>query len=267
MESHVKAGAQLIDRTVLILDLVANSRGEGVTLKDLCEWTGLNKATCHRILSSLVGHALLSKADKGRRYRLGTKLLVYGAKAANGPGLRSQFQPALQRLRDATGETAVLMARDQDDSVCIDRRDGECLVQTLTGSIGGSVPLGVGPGSLAMLSFFDEPERIAVVERNVTRFSAYAALNETRVKELVMETAAQGYALDRGELIVGVSGISVPIAAVESGPLASLGLTFLAARLTPQLIEEYVGLLRAEVERIQPHLNPLDRNLASPGRM
>ncbi|CAG9268563.1 IclR family transcriptional regulator [Paraburkholderia unamae] len=265
-ESNAKPGAQLIDRVVLILDLVANSRDTGITLKDVCDHTELNKATCHRILSTLVGHNLLTKVDKGRRYRLGTKMLVYGAKAANGPGLRSQFLPAMQRLMEATGETVVLMARDQDDSVCIDRLDGECFVQTLTGAIGGYVPLGVGTGSLAMLSFLDEGERDAIIARNLPRIGTYASLTEARVRTLVGETAAQGYALDRGELLVGVAGISVPIFAVESGPVASLGLTFLSARLTPELIEKCVALLKEEVARVAPNLNPLDRRLTAPGR-
>ncbi|WP_321919461.1 IclR family transcriptional regulator [Paraburkholderia tropica] len=265
-QTNGKPGAQLIDRVVLILDLVANARDEGITLKDFCDLTELNKATCHRILSTLVGHNLLAKVDKGRRYRLGTKMLVYGAKAAKGPGLRSQCQPAMQRLAQLTGETVVLMARDQDDSVCIDRLDGECLVQTLTGAIGGYVPLGVGPGSLAMLSFLADDERDAIVARNLPRIGTYAGTTEKRVRELIDETSTQGFALDRGELLVGVAGVSVPIFAVESGPVASLGLTFLSARLTPELLDKYVNLLKEEVGRIAPNLNPLDRRLTAPGR-
>jgi hypothetical protein len=53
---------------------------------------------------------------------------------------------------------------------------------------------------------------------------------------------------------------------VESGPVASLGLTFLSARLTPELLDKYVTLLKEEVGRVAPNLNPLDRRLTAPGR-
>lgn len=264
---RAKSGAQLLDRAVALLDLVADGSSEGETLKSLCERSNLNKPTCHRILNALVEHGLLNRDPEGRRYRLGTKLMVFGAKAANGPGLRSQCQPALERMRRTTGETAMLMARDGDDSVCIDRYDGDCLLQTLTGSIGGSVPLGVGPGSLAMLAFLPQEQCEEIVARNRPRIAAYPALSDERLWQLIEQTRVQGYALDSGELLPGVAGISMPLHVVETGPIASLSLTFLSARLNPELIERYVALLREEIALIEPYLNPLDRRLTSPERV
>ncbi|PMR76529.1 IclR family transcriptional regulator [Billgrantia endophytica] len=268
MTNHTpKSGAQLLDRAVLLLDLVAGGSREGMTLKALCEQAELNKATCHRILNSLAEHGMLDKDPDGRRYRLGTKLLVLGAKAANGPGLRSLCQPALTRLCQESGETTMLMARDRDDSVCIDRHDGSFLLQTLTGSIGGYVPLGVGPGSLSMLAFMAADEREEVLERNWPRIAAYPALTRDKLRRLIDETISQGYALDRGELVPGVAGIAVPIRVAETGPVASLGFTILSARLSSEMIERYVQALRDEVASIEPHLNPLDRRLTSPERI
>ena len=168
-----KNGVQLLDRAVMLLDLVADAGSEGTTLKALGELSGLNKVTCHRILNSLVEHQMLQKIQGDKCYRLGTKLLVYGAKAARGPGLRRQFQPVLERLRQQTGETVMLMARDRDDSVCIDRYDSEYQMQTLTGSIGGAVPLGLGPGSLAILAFLDVEQQQEIMQRNRPRLESW----------------------------------------------------------------------------------------------
>ena len=54
---------------------------------------------------------------------------------------------------------------------------------------------------------------------------------------------------------------------METGPVASLGLTFLTAKLTPELVAAYAALLREEVELIEPLLNPLDTRLRSPDRI
>lgn len=266
-ESAAKNGVQLLDRAVLLLDLVASAGSDGATLKTLCELSTLNKVTCHRILNSLVEHGFLNRMHGGKHYRLGTKLLILGVKAANGPGIRNHFQPALERIRQQTGETVMLMARDKDDSVCIDRFDGDFQMQTLTGSIGGYVPLGVGPGSLAILSFLPPEEREAIVARNIARMGGYPMLNAERVANWVAETAEQGYAVDTGELIPGIAGIAVPIRVAGSGPVASLGLTLLSPRLTPELIQQHVALLQAEIEKIEPLLNPLDKRLSSPERV
>jgi DNA-binding IclR family transcriptional regulator len=266
-QSAAKNGVQLLDRAVLLLDLVASAGSDGASLKTLCELSALNKVTCHRILNSLVDHGFLNKIPGEKHYRLGTKLLILGVKAAKGPSLRNHFQPALERIRQQTGETVMLMARDKDESVCIDRFDGDFQMQTLTGSIGGFVPLGVGPGSLAILSFLPVDEREAIVARNIPRMGGYPMLNTDRIANWVVETAEQGFAIDTGELIPGIAGIAVPISVSGSGPIASLGLTLLSPRLTPELIQRHVALLRAEVAKIEPLLNPLDKRLSSPERV
>lgn len=260
-DAQGKNGVQLLDRAVMLLDLVSDVGSEGLTLKTLCELSGLNKVTCHRILNSLVDHQLLHKAQGDKCYRLGTKLLIYGAKAARGPGLRRHFQPAMERLRQLTGETVMLMARDRDDSVCIDRYDSDFQMQTLTGSIGGAVPLGLGPGSLAILSFLDTETQQAILERNALRLNNWPILTKTRLQSLIDQTASRGYALDPGELLPGIGGVSVPIRVAGAGVVGSLGLTVLSPRLTPDAVQRYVALLQEEVANVEPMLSPLDTRL------
>ena len=243
-------GAQLLDRAVVLLDLVAGSDPEGVTLKDLTDRSGLNSATCHRILNTLVGHKLLARDNKKRRYRLGARMTIYGARAARGPGLISQCEAALIRLRRRTGDTTHLMARMSHDSVCLDRRDGECVVPTLTGSIGGSVPLGVGPGSVSMLAFLEADEQDFIIRANANRYTGYRDLPVDKVHRLIDETRERGYAADIGELIPGIAGVAMPIMKAGETPIASLGFTLLCAKITPGVIEHYAALLREEIDVI-----------------
>ena len=256
-----KNGVQLLDRAVMLLDLVADAGSEGATLKMLVELSGLNKVTCHRILNSLVEHQMLQKVQGDKCYRLGTKLLVYGAKAARGPGLRRQFQTALERLRQQTGETVMLMARDRDDSVCIDRYDSEYQMQTLTGSVGGAVPLGLGPGSLAILAFLEPELQHEIVARNHARLKEWPQLTAEALQRKLEQTATQGFAVDPGELIPGIAGIAVPIHVPGAGVVGSLGMTFLSPRLNAEVQQRYVALLKEEVAAIAPLISPLDTRL------
>lgn len=244
------SGAQLLDRAVILLDLVADHGVKGISLKELVAISGLNTATCHRILNTLVGHKLLARDDKKRIYRLGARMAIYGARAANGPGLISSCEIALVRLRRYTGDTTHLMARLNHDSVCLDRRDGECIVPTLTGAIGGSVPIGVGPGSIAMLAFLDKDEQDFIIRANMKRYEAYRDLTPEKIYRLLEQTRARGYAIDNGELIPGIAGVAMPIMTDGEHPGASLGFTLLCAKLTPGLIEHYADLLRKEISEI-----------------
>lgn len=243
-------GAQLLDRAVALLDLVADGGVQGVTLKELTNRSGLNTATCHRILNTLVGHKLLARDDRKRCYRLGARMAIYGARAARGPGIISRCEMALTRIRRRTGDTIHLMARLNHDSVCLDRRDGECVVPTLTGSIGGSVPLGVGPGSIAMLAFLEEDEQEFIIRANIERYAAYRDLTADKVRRLIAETRERGYAIDVGELIPGIAGVSVPIFSDGTTPNASLGFTLLSAKLEPGTLEQYAMLLKDEISAI-----------------
>lgn len=244
-------GSQLLDRAVLLLDLIADGAPEGATLKALAERSGLNTATCHRILNTLVGHRLLARDDSRKRYRLGAKMFVYGARAARGPGLVSRCEMALTRLRKRSGETTHLMARHNHDSICLDRRDGECVVQTLTGSIGGSVPLGAGPGSIAMLAFLDVEEQEFILRANAPRFAGFRDLPMEKVRRLIDQTRQRGYAVDIGELIPGIAGLAVPIFDEAKVPVASLGFTFLCAKIVPGFVEAYAAMLKAEINLIE----------------
>jgi DNA-binding IclR family transcriptional regulator len=142
------------------------------------------------------------------------------------------------------------MARFNHDSVCLDRRDGECIVPTLTGSIGGSVPIGVGPGSIAMLAFLDEDEQDFIIRANMGRYTPYKNLNMEKIRALIAATRDRGYAIDDGELIPGIAGVAVPIMQDGEKPTASLGFTLLCAKMTPGMFENYAALLQQEIAEI-----------------
>ncbi len=66
-----------------------------------------------------------------------------GATAADGTGLRRLAGPALMRLSAETGDTVFLMARAGFNTVCVDRQQGAYVIDSLTGHIGGQIPMGL----------------------------------------------------------------------------------------------------------------------------
>lgn len=85
------------------------------------------------------------KADSGR-YFWGMRIFSWSKSASNRFGLAERVAPALQRLADQTNDTAYFMLRVDDDALCLDRREGNFPIKTISVRVGNRWPLGVGAG-------------------------------------------------------------------------------------------------------------------------
>src|SRR4029077_16018012 len=94
---------QLLDRAIAVLH--ACEQGPA-SLGDLAARTGLPRATAHRLAVALEEHGLPRREDG--RFALSPALGRPGAVAASGPSLVVAARPALEELRDATGESVQL---------------------------------------------------------------------------------------------------------------------------------------------------------------
>src|ERR1700738_1214956 len=90
---------QLLDRTLAILHACEEAPA---SLTDLVARTGLARATAHRLASALETNGMLRRDDG--RWSLGPTLVRLGAAASSGRPLAVTARPALEALRDATGE-------------------------------------------------------------------------------------------------------------------------------------------------------------------
>ncbi|MNE30963.1 Bacterial transcriptional regulator [compost metagenome] len=101
-----------------------------------------------------------------------------------------------------------------------------------------------------MLAFLEEDEQEFIIRANIERYAAYRDLTADKVRRLIAETRERGYAIDVGELIPGIAGVSVPIFSDGTTPNASLGFTLLSAKLEPGTLEQYAMLLKDEISAI-----------------
>jgi DNA-binding IclR family transcriptional regulator len=263
--SGTESQIQVIDRAAVLLRGLAAAGAAGLPLSALAETTGLSTTTCHRILASLAQHGLVARAGAGRRYTLGLEFFRLGHQAAEGSGLRGLCRPVLTRLCAETGDTVFLMVRSGFQSVCVDRRDGKTVIPTVTGGIGGVAPLGIGPGSQAILAFLGAEEVASILRHNTALFDGFQNHSFRVVDEALRETRRLGYAQDLGAIIPGISGVAVPIRAAGQGDaVASLGLGMLSSRLDGKRLGFLVGRLQAEVAALEPLLNPLAGWLGGP---
>ena len=125
------SGIGVLDKAVSVLDAVeAGPR----SLAGLVDATGLSRATAHRLAVALEVHNLLAR-DAAGRFVLGPRL--------TGLDLPTLGRPALEALRDATGESTQLYVRRGDRRLCVASLESPHGLRTIV-PVGASLPLDVG---------------------------------------------------------------------------------------------------------------------------
>lgn len=204
------SGIGVLDKAVRILQAVADSP---CGLADLCERTGLPRATAHRLAAGLELHRLLTRDDAGR-WCPGAALRELSTGAAD--PLLAAGAEVLPRLRAITGESVQLYRRDGSERVCVAALEPTAGLRD-TVPVGARLPMTAGSGAKVLLAFGDTdagPATGAFTERTLA------------------EVRRRGWAQSVAEREPGVASVSAPVrdrhgalvAAVSvSGPVDRIG--------------------------------------------
>lgn len=194
---------QALERILAILDSTSRT-ASAVSATTVAEETGLSLSTVVRLMQSLVDeHVLLRSADTGL-YRLGPRLIGIVSRATNSFDYRAAAQPLLDRLRDATGETASLHVLHEERRVCI-------AASYTTQPYGRIVPVGLpfpvvgSAAGHALLSQLGPVE----LERMLAAVCDPAQLDTVRAA--IGGIRDRGYAISVNDSVAGVRGIGVPV--------------------------------------------------------
>ena len=125
------SGIGVLDKAVTVLDAL---EAGPLTLGELVDATGLPRATAYRLAAALEVHAFVGRDGDGR-FQLGPRLAQ--------PALQVVARPALEMLRDATGESVQLYVRRGDRRLCIDALESPHGLRTIV-PVGALLPLDVG---------------------------------------------------------------------------------------------------------------------------
>lgn len=129
----------VLDKAVAVLDAVAVGPR---SLAELMGATGLPRATAHRLAVALEVHGLVRRDPDGR-FALGLHLVGLGRAATAAFPLADLSRPALERLRDATGESVQLYVLDGDARRCVASLDSPSELRTIV-PVGSRLPLDRG---------------------------------------------------------------------------------------------------------------------------
>jgi DNA-binding IclR family transcriptional regulator len=246
-------GTQSIERALTLLREIAAHNRSGSRLLDLATRTGLQRPTVHRMLKCLAAESMVQQDSDSHRYFLGPMVFELGLTAAPRFNLREICHPSLTRIAEATGDTVFLTQRSGLDSVCLDRREGTFPIKTFTLEIGMRRPLGVGTGSLAILSALPDDEIQTVIVANTARLPEYG-LNPGTLLSQVKRSQKLGYAMRELPGLSGVRSVGQALRNQSGVAFAALSVSTISSRMSDKRAAEVAQLLKSESRQLERQL-------------
>ncbi|AZA13402.1 IclR family transcriptional regulator [Corynebacterium choanae] len=212
-EETPSSGIQVLDRAVTILTTVAQ---EPLSLTELCQTTGLPRATAHRIATALEVHQFLSRTNDGK-WRVGQALAALGTQA--GDSLIDSASPIMSALMESTGESVQLYRLTGNMRTCIASLEPPSGLQN-TVPVGARMELTAGSAAKVFLAWATPAlQDLILPEANYT------------VQDLA-EVRKRGWAESVAEREKGLASLSAPVFQHQQ-MVAALSISGPAERLAP----------------------------------
>ena len=243
-------GSRTLRRGLQLLDAVQAGGREGVRVVDLCRAAGLERATVHRLLATLVDTGYVVQHARFR-FVPGPRL---GAVApANAmPNMAVRLQPVLERVSAACGDAAFAIVREGGQSRCIARQVGTHPVQVLVIQVGTRQPLGVGAAGLALLAALPDAQVQAIVDANAPQLGAYGGMTPERMHLLVRATRERGWSVIGNHATRGVLAAGVAVRDAAGEPVAAISVASTLDRMPRERQQLVARTIREALKELLP---------------
>ncbi len=233
--SAPSSGIGVLDKSVIVLRAIADTP---CNLTELCDRTGLPRATAHRLAVGLETHRLLARNAAGRWYP-GPALSELAA-SAHDP-VRESALMVLPRLREITGESVQVYRREGAERICIAAMEPPTGLRD-TVPVGTRFPMSAGSAAKVLLAWAEPATQRALLHDSV--FSE-RALHEIR---------RRGWAQSAGERAAGVASVSAPVRDGTGEVVAAISVSGPVERLTRRPGPRFAPLVTAAAAALSARL-------------
>jgi DNA-binding IclR family transcriptional regulator len=229
-----------VERAIRVLRALGD--GGGRRLSELSRDLGVSKSTLSGLLATLERFDLVERDAGSRTFRLGLGLLDLSQPVLARLDVRVIAHPELARLRDLSGETAILHVPDGEGSLIADRAEPDCELKVVA-PVGRRLPPFAGSVAKALLGALPEADAAALVRaRPLPAFTPRSITDPSRYLRELDRVRRDGFALEDEEYLPGVRAASAAVRDRSERPVGTLSVVGVALRLParsmPGLAEE-----------------------------
>jgi len=223
-----------VGKALDLLDLFTRQRAQ-VGLSEAARLSGLNKATCHRLLTEMESRGLVEQVGAAREYRLGPAVLRLAALRETAVPTRDAAMPILQALARATGETAHLSLREGDKLVTIAFAYSPAHATKVMMEDADILPWHATSSGLAVLAFLPDHERELLLAGPLPRLTDATETDPIRLRAGLAVVRGAGWAESAGTFEADVKSLAVPLFASTHQVVGALGVAVPVNRMTPDV--------------------------------
>ncbi len=218
-----------LERALQILSAF-NPEKPNLTLAELSAAVSFPKATVLRLCSTLVHYDFLLFNKETKKYSLGLKLFELGSVVFASFSLRRIAASHLINLQTKLDKTVFLGILQEGQLVYIDKKENPLNLIRFGSQIGTRRPPFFGMlGNVLMAHLPDEKVAELLKTYPLTSLTKKTVTNERRFKERLALIRSQGYYVDEGEAIEGVTGVAAPIRDFSKEVVAAVGVGFVSS--------------------------------------
>ncbi|MFK5690632.1 IclR family transcriptional regulator [Ornithinimicrobium sp. LYQ92] len=242
---------QSVHRALTILGLLARDGELGVS--ELASALGVHRSTASRLVAALAEHEMVQQPEVRGRVRLGPGVLRLAGAANARLDLVQEARPVCRVLAARTNETVNVAVLADRSALYVDQVIGSSTI-TAYNWVGQHVPLHATANGRILVSELPPSVRLGAWGSAPAGYTEHTVTDPATLEELVLRARAQGYALVRDELDVGLTALAAPVRNAHGELCASISVSGPTFRIGPARVGELVPLLLRAAEDVSARL-------------
>ncbi len=214
------------DQTLRILSFLARQRGP-VAARTIADHLGLPRSTVYFLLGTLAEHGFAVHLEREQRWGLGTAAFELAGGFARQQPLARLGRPLVAGLADRTGESAHLAVMTGRDVLYLVEERAPRRPALVT-DVGVRLPAHLTATGRAMLAALPR-EQVRALYPDASAFADRTGRGPSRpgqLRELLRTVRANGYAVEDGEVTLGLRSIGVAVTDHAGWPAAAIAVTW-----------------------------------------
>ena len=252
---------QSLHRAIDILDFFNSDQPE-MGVREIARKLNLHPSTVGRILITLTSLEILTQDKISHRYKMGSKVLKWGAVYLGGLDLQSEARPYMQELRQKTTETVSLYVPSGNERVLIERLESPHFIRVVA-HVGQRMPLYAGASGKVFLSFLPPDKREEVLENmRIEPLTPTTIIDTEQLRKELIVIRKRGYAVSHGERVEGASSVSAPIFNFRNQVIGAISISGPTSRFSKEKVNEIFDPLVKATNQISRAMGNVPKEIA-----
>ena len=244
--------SSIVSKCVRILDLLASGTG-AMGFSEIVERSGFVKSSTHRVLSVLLGENLIELDPRGKKYRLGPKIMSWAVSAWHRTDIQRAATDELDDLAQSCGHNVGLAIADEKAALII--RSIENYRLRYVPKVGDRVPIhctAVGKVIAAFQPAVQRNKLIADIE--LEKFTDNTLIDKQLFAAELEQVIRDGYAKCDAEEFLKVCGVASPVFDFQGDVAGSVCIWSHIDKATFNDLEEMIPQLTQTTRQISANL-------------